>query len=221
MKRGFMKSMLFSSMMFLALGLWSCSDNEDVTPDQDLNWEKAVVSITSDPNAVFATSVDLKLNVSGVESYAYYIVEGEGVEEPLGEIIYRNATQDGGSGITPVAPEGAEVPVSIYGLEGGKTYTIFFAFKAGEDYGVKSQVVTTSAYSKRLTLISADKYKVKFHLSVGQDTVYRVGLIPADIYYSTMLQGMQTEADMLNYGGIVVRNDTTIEIKDGPLRPSL
>lgn len=221
MKRSFMKSMLFSSMMFLALGLWSCSDNEDVTPDQDLNWENAVVSITSDPNAVFATSVDLKLNVSGVESYAYYIVEGEGVEEPLGEIIYRNATQDGGSGITPVAPEGAEVPVSIYGLEGGKTYTIFFAFKAGEDYGVKSQVVTTSAYSKRLTLISADKYKVKFHLSVGQDTVYRVGLIPADIYYSTMLQGVQTEADMLNYGGIVVRNDTTIEIKDGqPADPS-
>lgn len=220
MKRGFMKSMLFSSMMFLALGLWSCSDKEDVTPDQNLSWENAVVSITSDPNAVFATSVDLKLNVSGVESYAYYIAEGEGVEEPLGEIIYRNAIQDGGSGITSVSPEGAEVPVSIYGLEGGKTYTIFFAFKAGEDYGVKSQVITTSAYSKRLTLISADKYKVKFHLSVGKDTVYRVGLISADVYYSTMMQ-MRTEADMLNYGGIVVRNDTTIEIKDGqPADPS-
>lgn len=219
MKRGFMKSMLFSSVMLLAMGLWSCSDDK-VDSEKNFNAENAVVSIVSDPNTVFTASVDLTLNVSGVESYAYYIAEGEDVQEPLGEIIYRNATQEGGSGIVSVPTEGGEVPVSIYGLEGGKTYTIFFAFKAGEDYVVKSQVITTKAYSKLLTVISADKYKVKFHVSAGNDTTYRVGLIPAETYYASLLQ-MRSEVDLLNNGGILVKNDTTIELSDGqPVDPS-
>ncbi len=208
-------SFLFLTMMAV---LWGCSDDNNSkeggeTPEEP-SVEISAVS-NSEGSEVYATSATFNLRASGVESYAYQIVEGEKTDSPAGEIIYAGATEEGASGITELK-EG-DNKVTIYGLEGNKTYTVFFAFKADKEYILKSQVITTPAYTRMITVIETKPYSIKVHFEMPKDTYYRFAFGPRDNWQSMKDQFHQTDGDFLSYGQLRKGPQTIEIVNDGYL----
>lgn len=205
-------SFLFLTMMAV---LWGCSDDNNSdeggkTPEGPSVEISAVNN--SEGSEVYATSATFSLKASGVESYAYQVVEGEKTDSPAGEIIYAGATEEGASGINELK-EG-DNKVTIYGLEGNKTYTVFFAFKAGKEYILKSQVITTPAYTRLITVIETKPYSIKVHFEVPADTYYKFTFGQRDNWQSMKDQFHQTDGDFLSYGQLR-KGPQTIEIVNG------
>lgn len=211
-----MKKYSFLFLTAMAL-LWGCSDDDKPIVGGGETPEEPSVEISSlqgdEGSAVYATSAILNLKTNGVESYAYQLVEGEKTDSPAGEVIYATATEEDGSGIKDL--KDGDNNITIYGLEGDKTYTIFFAFKAGKDYILKQQVITTPAYTRIITPISVSKDGIKFHVEMDENTHYKYGVTDLSNYTALRETFGYTDVDFIKYGTLM-QGAQTIEVKSDP-----
>lgn len=182
--------------------LWGCSDDDKTTDPGGGTTDSPSVEISAlngdEGSAVYATSATFKVKAQGVESYAYQIEEGKKTDSPAGEVIYAGATEKGGSGINELK-EG-DNSITIYGLEGNKTYTVFFAFKAGKEYILQSKEITTPAYTRLITPIVIGRDKIKFHIEVDKNTNYRYAVTDYVNYNALREQFGYTDVDFITYG---------------------
>lgn len=156
---------------------WGCKENEETQQGASVN--NINVVLTAPENQVFTTSATIDLKVIGALDFAYKVVEGANATPVDGAIIYSEA-QEKVDGIIKVEDEGQKV--NIYGLEGNKDYTIFFAFRADDGYKVEFVSIKTPVYTQPLTFVDANMFKVTFHVEVPEDTYYKVLLIPTENY---------------------------------------
>lgn len=193
------------SALVLAGGMWSCSDDDDET-------ESVVITQTSTDEAseVYATSATFKLATMGVESFAYQVVEGADATAPAGEVIYAEAQENN----TIISAEDGDNEVTVYGLEGNKTYTVFFALKKGAEYIVKSQTITTPAYTRLITIIDTKPYSIKVHIEVPESTYYKFTFGRRDMYQAQKDQFGMTDGDYVSYGELY-KGSKTISLVDG------
>lgn len=189
----------------LAGGLWSCSDDDDETESVVITQETV-----DEASEVYATSATFKLATRGVESFAYQVVEGSGVTAPAGEVIFAEAQEK--NAIIPAKDGDNEV--TVYGLEGSKTYTVFFALKKGAEYIVKSQVITTPAYTRLITVVDTQPYSIKVHIEVPENTYYRFSFGARDMYQAQKEQFGMTDGDYISYGQLY-KGSKTIALVDG------
>lgn len=199
-----MKKFKFSafcaSMLFL-LVLGGCSDdNNEVTPGEGPGSE-VTIEIESEKgdegSAIYATSATISLNLKGVETYTYQVEEGSVSESdfPDGEIMFANAEKENGNGIF-TAQDGKNTAY-LYGLNGNTKYTAIFAFKVGTEYQVKGFEFTTPEYSRRITIISATRDEIKFHIEMPEGVYYKWSFTDALNYNSMKDQFMQSDVDFL------------------------
>lgn len=179
----------------LAGGLWSCSDDNDEPGGNGDGTVLAVEAPASD--AVFATSVTFKLKTKGAESYVYKAVEGANATEPDPVVTYAEAQEKG----EVVTVKGDTDEATVTGLEGNKTYTVFFVFKVGNEYKIHSQVINTPKYSQMVTILKSDMFSITFHVEVPEDAYYNVGCILRENYETyKMLYGYR-DVDFVTYNG--------------------
>lgn len=164
-------------MFMFALVCWGCADKNDEPKGTSINDINAVLTVPE--GQVFTTSATVDLKVVGAVDFAYKVVEGANPAKVDGAIIYSEA-QEKVDGIIKV--EGESQKVNIYGLEGNKDYTIFFAFRADDGYKVESVSIKTPVYTQPLTIVDANMFKVTFHVEVPEDTYYKVTLISTENY---------------------------------------
>ena len=182
------------STFALAGGLWSCSDDND---EPDPNGDGTVLEVEAPASdAVFATSVTFKLKTKGAESYVYKAVEGANAAEPDPVVVYAEAQENG----EVVTVTGDTDETIVAGLEGNKTYTVFFVFKVGNEYKIHSQVVNTPKYSQRVTIIKSDMFSVTFHVEVPADEYYLVSFIDVELYESYKDQQGRNDVDYIIAG---------------------
>lgn len=200
--------------MFLTLLLWSgCKDENDPGTTEPEEVKIEVTTQNADGQSlVFATSATFKLNLQGVESFVYEVKEGDVTEEPDPVVMYANANEEGGSGV--ITAKNGENETTVNGLLGNTKYTIFFAFKCGKEYQVEKVVFTTTDYTDILTLISVDYDGMTFHVNVGDDVYYRLGITEAENYFGMKEQFFMSDVDFLN-SGVVYHGSQTIKIKNG------
>jgi hypothetical protein len=182
------------STVVLAGGMWSCSDDNDEPGTNGGDFTLGVEAPSSD--AVFATSATFKLSTKGAESYVYKVVEGANAAEPEPVVAYAEAQENG----TVVAVTGDTDEALVAGLEGNKTYTVFFIFKVGNEYKIYSQKINTPEYSQRVTVISTDMFSIKFHVEVPADEYYFVNFTDIDTYASLREQQGRTDVDYVLAG---------------------
>lgn len=212
-----MKKYSFLFLAMMSVFFCGCSDDDN---SKDVGGgtttEGPSVEISSingdEGSAVYATSATFNLKANGVESYAYQVAEGEKKDSPAGEVIYAGATGEDGSGIN--ALKDGDNSVTIYGLEGNKTYTVFFAFKADKEYILKSQVITTPAYTRRITVIDTKPYSIKVHVEVPENTYYKFSFGRRDMYQAQKDQFGMTDGDYVSYGEFY-KGPKTINLVDG------
>lgn len=206
-------SFLFLTMMAV---FWGCSDDDNSKDPGGETPEGPSVEISpvngDEGSAVYATSAIFNLKANGVESYAYQVAEGKKTDSPAGEVIYAGAMEEGASGVN--ALEDGDNNVTIYGLEGNKTYTVFFAFKAGKEYILKSQTITTPAYTRMITVVDTKTSSIKVHFEVPKDTYYKVVLGQRDMYQGQKDQFHMTDGDYVKYGRLC-QGPQTINFVDG------
>lgn len=195
--------------------LWGCSDDDKTTDPGGGTTDSPSVEISAvngdEGSAVYATSATFKVKAQGVESYAYQIEEGKKTDSPAGEVIYAGATEKGGSGINELK-EG-DNSITIYGLEGNKTYTVFFAFKAGKEYILHSKEITTPAYTRLITPIVIGRDKIKFHIEVDKNTNYRYAVTDYVNYNALREQFGYTDVDFITYG-TQAKGPLTVEVSN-------
>lgn len=195
--------------------LWGCSDDEKTTEPGGGTTDSPSVEISTvngdEGSAVYATSAIFNVKATGVESYAYQIAEGKKTDSPAGEVIYAGATEEGGSGINELK-EG-DNSITIYGLEGNTTYTVFFAFKAGKEYILKTQEITTPAYTRLVTPITIGRDRIKFHVEVDENTHYRYAVTDYVNYNTLREQFGYTDVDFILYG-TQAKGPQTIEVSN-------
>ncbi len=166
-----------------ATALWSCSDNDDPAPEPEPEPQPGVTAEAEveEPSSddIFATSATFRLKTKGVESYVYRAVEGAGAAQPDAAAVYAEAEENGE--VVPVTGETTEVLVT--GLEGEKTYTVFFICKvasqtkaeAESPYIIRSQEITTAKYTQIVTVLSTEMFSMKVHVEVPEDVYYYFG----------------------------------------------
>lgn len=191
--RKFYHVLFFLTMLVMAGGMWSCSEESNPTTEGT-----PVVSVEAPgEGALFTTSATFKLTTKGAESYVYKVVEGADVAEPDPVIVYAEAQANGS--IVTVTGETAEATVT--GLEGNKTYTVFFVFKVGTSYEIRSQVITTPGYSQMVTVVSANMFEIKLHVEVPEDMYYSLGFTSLENYIAYRDQFGRQDVDWVVYGG--------------------
>lgn len=122
-----------------------------------------------------------KLNTKGVEAYTAVPVEGAGATAPEAVQAWEEAVANG----KVVTVEGETTVATVTGLEGNKTYTVFFIFKTtANKFEIRQQEINTPNYTSLVTMIETTPFSVKFHVNVDANTYYRVGLITHENYYS-------------------------------------
>ena len=185
------------STFALAGVLWSCSDDND---EPDPNGDGTVLEVEAPASdAVFATSVTFKLKTKGAESYVYKAVEGANAAEPDPVVTYAEAQENG----EVVTVTGDTDEATVTGLEGSKTYTVFFVFKVGSEYKIYSQVINTPKYSQMVTILKSDMFSITFHVEVPEDVYYSVGFISRENYETyKMIYGRQ-DVDFVTYNGVM------------------
>lgn len=184
--------------LVLAGSLWSCSDDDDNLGTNGGDTGLGVEAPASD--AVFATSATFKLKTKGAESYVCKVVEGAKAPEPDPIIAYAEAEENG----EVVAVEGETAEETVAGLEGNKTYTVFFIFKVGDKYEILSQEITTPQYSQMVTVVKTDMFSVTLHVEVPEDVYYSLSFLPIEDYESFKEYGT-TDVDYITaspYGGM-------------------
>lgn len=201
------------SAFALAGGLWSCSDDDDNTGG---NGETTTIGVEAPAqDAVFATSATFKLKTKGAESYVSKVVEGANAAEPDPVVAYAEAQENG----EVVTVSGDTDEALVAGLEGNKTYTVFFIFKVGDKYEIHSQQIKTPAYSQRVTVIKTDMFSVTFHVEVPADEYFMVNFLDIETYESYKLQFGRTDVDyvLAGYGMAQPRykGPQNITIKNG------
>ena len=187
------------SAVVLAGSMWSCSDDDD---QPGTNGEDSTLGVEAPASdAVFATSATFKLSTKGAESYVYKVVEGANAAEPDPVVVYAEAQENG----TIVAVTGDTDEALVAGLEGNKTYTVFFIFKVGNEYKIYSQKINTPKYSQMVTVIKTDLFSVTLHVEVPEDVYYSLGFISIEDYETYKMQYGKTDADYVvanPYGGM-------------------
>lgn len=177
------------SAVVLAGSMWSCSDDDD---QPGTNGEDSTLGVEAPASdAVFATSATFKLSTKGAESYVYKVVEGANAAEPDPVVVYAEAQENG----TIVAVTGDTDEALVAGLEGNKTYTVFFIFKVGNEYKIYSQKINTPKYSQMVTVIKTDLFSVTLHVEVPEDVYYSLGFISIENYETYKMQFGKTDAD--------------------------
>ena len=187
------------SAVVLAGSMWSCSDDDD---QPGTNGEDSTLGVEAPASdAVFATSATFKLSTKGAESYVYKVVEGANAAEPDPVVVYAEAQENG----TIVAVTGDTDEALVAGLEGNKTYTVFFIFKVSNEYKIYSQKINTPKYSQMVTVIKTDLFSVTLHVEVPEDVYYSLGFISIEDYETYKMQYGKTDADYVvanPYGGM-------------------
>lgn len=194
-------SVLLASMFFLVV-LGGCSGNdEEVTPPGEGPESEVTIEIKGadgdESSAIYATSANISLNLAGVDSYTYLVKEGS-VDEadfPDAEVMFADAEREGGNGVF-TATDGENI-LHLYGLNGDTEYTAILAFKVGSEYQVKGFEFKTPAYSRRITVISATRDEIKFHIEMPSDKYYKWVFADALNYNSMKDQFLQTDIDFL------------------------
>lgn len=214
-------SVFLASMLFLTV-LGGCKDDDEVTAPGEEPGSEVTIEIESadgdESSAIYATSANIALNLKGVESYTYQVMEGSVSESdfPEGEVMFANAEREGGNGVF-TATDGENI-LHIYGLNGDTDYTAVLAFKVGSEYQVKGFEFKTPAYSNRITVISATRTEIKFHIEMPADKHYKWAYTDALNYNSTKDQFMLTDIDFLGSGVTnVCSGPQDITITDGAL----
>ena len=197
--RKLLQCLFLLSAVVLAGSMWSCSDDDD---QPGTNGEDSTLGVEAPASdAVFATSATFKLSTKGAESYVYKVVEGANAAEPDPVVVYAEAQENG----TIVAVTGDTDEALVAGLEGNKTYTVFFIFKVGNEYKIYSQKINTPKYSQMVTVIKTDLFSVTLHVEVPEDVYYSLGFISIEDYETYKMQYGKTDADYVvanPYGGM-------------------
>lgn len=184
--------------------LWSCKDDNEVAP-------VVITQETTDATSeVYATSATFKLTTSGIQAVAYKVVQGESSETIDPAVIFAEA-QDNNQ-MMPVTD--GENKITVYGLEGNTTYTVYFALKQNDKFLLESQVITTPAYTRKITVIETNPYSLKVHIEVPQDKYWRFAFRRLDNYEVGKDQFMWTDITVLKYGD-VFKGPRTINMENG------
>ncbi len=203
--------------MIVAIGFSGCSDDDgpgiEIVPPTVVPGDKV-----DNPS-----QVEFTLDLSGVKQIAYEVVEGHEAnattrgskeENERGALIFKNAQLEGGSGIIE-AVNGANTVV-VKNLEGNKDYTVYFAFKIGEEsYEVEARNFTTPGYSKVLTVLSTSVDGFKIHIEVPDSVHYRWGYSDAALYHDMAQFGTDDMTRMEYNGNQWLKGPQTLEIKNG------
>ena len=185
-------ALLLLGVLIMTSGMWGCSDDDNPTESGS-----AINVEAPGEGALFATSATFKLTTKGAESYVYKVVEGDNAAEPDPVVVYAEAQQNG----TIVTVTGETSEVTVTGLEGNKTYTVFFIFKVGTSYEIHSQVITTPAYSQMVTVVDSDMFEIKLHVEVPEDVYYSLNFITLENYIAFHNQFGREDVDWVVYNG--------------------
>lgn len=188
MRVKFLNLSLCLTMICMAMiTLWSCSDSDDNTDDgSGGNTDEPQIEV-SDPESdkIGATSAEFKMKVTGVESYALKVVEGANAAQPDPVLIYREA-EDNGT-VKKVAEN--TITEIVTGLEGNKTYSIFFVFKTTKGgYELVSKQLTTANYTQKVTILETGMFHIKLHVEVPEDEYYSIGCMAYENYVTFTTQ---------------------------------
>lgn len=197
MERRIIKSLLL--MCLFTLICWGCKENEETQQGTSVNNINAV--LTAPEGQVFTTSATIDLKVVGALDFAYKVVDGANATPVDGAVIYAEA-QNKVDGIVKIEDDAQKI--NIYGLEGNKDYTVFFAFRADDGYKVESVSIKTPVYTQPLTFVDANMFKVTFHVEVPEDTYYKVLLMPTENYKTQELNFGYTDFNYMadgDFGG--------------------
>ncbi len=204
---------LFAAAL-VAMGLSSCSD------DESFNFEIVPPTTQAGEKVENPSSMDFTLELSGVKQLAYEVVEGhEGTraskeDNERGALIFKNATLEGGSGIIDVV-DGTNT-ITVGNLEGDKDYTIYFAFKIGEDqYEVESQNFTTPGYKNIITVLSVSTEGFKVHVELPDSVYWRWGYSESSLYHEMESYGTDDISRLEYNGGLFLKGSQTLDIKNG------
>lgn len=174
-KQKFIKTLFLTCMLMMLC--WGCKENEETQQGTSVNNINAV--LTAPEGQVFTTSATIDVKVAGALDFAYKVVEGANATPVDGAVIYAEA-QNKVDGIVKIEDDAQKI--NIYGLEGNKDYTVFFAFRADDGYKVESVSLKTPVYTQPLTIVDANMFKVTFHVEVPNDTYYKVSIVPTEVY---------------------------------------
>ena len=195
MERRIIKSLLL--MCLFTLICWGCKENEETQQGTSVNNINAVLTVPE--GQVFTTSATIDLKVAGALDFAYKVVEGANATPVDGAVIYAEA-QNKVDGIVKIEDDAQKI--NIYGLEGNKDYTVFFAFRADDGYKVESVSLKTPVYTQPLTIVDANMFKVTFHVEVPNDTYYKVSIVPTEVY--------RTNEELYGYKDFSYLNSATL-----------
>lgn len=104
-------------------------------------------------------------------------MEGADATAPAGEVIYAEAQENN----IVISAEDGDNEVTVYGLEGIKLI-LYFCLEKGAEYIVKSQTITTPAYTRLITVIDTKPYSIKLHIEMPENTYYKLSFGARDMY---------------------------------------
>ena len=200
MKKNY-RNLFMVGVMALAAAFTGCK--EEVLPELST----AVNSSEEIAAEVRSTSASFTLNTKDVNNVAYFVKAGVWQESEFNaDVIYSDAAANG----RLVAVKDGKNTINIYGLEGGTEYTAFFAYLCGDEYVLKSQVFTTPAYDRVITVVESRKDGFKFHFNVPDTMNYKYALLPTEQYNSFRASRWADDVTFLS-DGILLKGPQTID----------
>ncbi len=176
----------------VAISMVGCSKDNTVTdPDVAKEATAVVTNLGTAEEGYEASSATFAIEVEGVESYTYLLHKGGCTTPSDGVLVYAEADE-----ILPIEADG-EILRTVYGLEGGSSYTVEFVFKVAGEENYISQLVDaeTADYENLLNIISVDKMEYSFQVNFPEDKYYRMATYTAS-EYEYVKTGL---GDYLNY----------------------
>lgn len=188
------------------------SDKTNDDPSGPDSPEVPQISVSLTNSAAMTTSIELRLETSGITEYAWMVVEGEVTTLPKPEIIFANAQENGQ---TATAKDGINT-IELKGLNGNTKYTVFVAPKSADGYEeVQSLTFSTSGYTQMVTITDVQQFGLTFHIKMDAGKYYKWGLWDVDTY-----QGMREygagDCDLLAYG-FPGQGEQTVTLVDGKM----
>ena len=200
MKRNF-RNLFMVGMVAIAACFTGCKKDEGPTLDITVNGSEVFAE------EIRSTSASFTIKTSDIEAVAYLVEEGSVSESSKdATVVYAQAELDG----RIVAVADGENTITVYSLEGGKEYTVFFAYKKDGKLVLKSKVFTTPAYDRIITVVESRKDGFKFHFEVPDTMNYYYALLPTEQYNSFRASRWADDVTFLS-DGLRLKGPQTID----------
>ena len=203
MKRNY-RNLFMVGVMAIAACFTSCLEEGPALNVTVNSSEKIAEEIRS-------TSASFTLTTSDIEAVAYLVVEGSVAEAGKDAAVVYAEAEEGGRVVTVANGKNT---ITVYSLEGGKEYTIFFVYSKDGQFVIESKVFTTPAYDRVITVVESKKEGFKFHFNVPDTMTYMYAFLPTEQYNSFRSYGWADDVTFL-LDGRTLTGPQTVEINNG------